>query len=83
MAASAFRFAVNPIDPTEGSAFWAAGRVPTDVTGISYVLPAGVLVPATISADGYWIAMYHVDGRDLADGNADDWEGSGQDHSPL
>ena len=30
-------------------------------------------MPATIGADGSWMAMYSVDGRDLADGNTADW----------
>ncbi len=74
-ATSSFWFATNPIDATEGASFWAAGRVPANVTGITYVLPGGVRVPATIAADGHWMAMYSVDGKDLApQENTADWD---------
>jgi hypothetical protein len=73
-AESSFWFAVNPIDATGGSSFWAAGRVPGDVTSIEYVLPGEKSVPAQISADGYWMAMYHVDGKDLAQGTVSTWD---------
>jgi len=38
---------------------WAAGRVPDDVTGISYRLPGGRAVGATITSAGYWMLKYH------------------------
>ncbi|MFT4164439.1 MAG: hypothetical protein QM650_04285 [Microlunatus sp.] len=73
IAKSSFRFAVNLISATEGSAFWATGRVPADVTAISYALPGHVTVPATLGADGFWMAMYHVDLADLATGDVSTW----------
>jgi hypothetical protein len=73
-AESGFWFAVNPIDANGGSSFWASGRVPAEVTSITYVLPSGDKVPAVISAEGYWMAMYHVDGKDLAAGSVSTWD---------
>ncbi len=74
IAKSSFWFAVNPISATEGSAFWAAGRVPTDVTAITYELPGNVTVPASLGKDGSWMAMYHVDQADLATGDVSTWD---------
>lgn len=74
LARSSFFFAVNPIAATDGASFWAAGRVPADVTAITYVLPGGVEVPAALGEDGHWMAMYAVNGRDLDVGDVADWK---------
>jgi len=74
-AKSSFYFAINPIEATEGASFWAAGRVPEDVSAITYVLPGGVSVAAEISDTGSWMAMYHVDGKDLGvEADVSDWD---------
>lgn len=74
LAKSSFWFAVNSIEATDGSSFWAAGRVPDDVTAITYELPGDIVVPATLTADGTWMVMYHRDGADLADGDVSSWD---------
>jgi hypothetical protein len=56
---SAFFFAVNPIGDTGASSLWAAGRVPTDVSAITYRLPGDREVAATISERGYWMLKHH------------------------
>jgi hypothetical protein len=71
---ASFFFAVNPIDISGGSSLWAAGRVPTDVSAITYRLPGNREVAATIDDDGYWMLMYHTDGVDIAEGNVATWE---------
>ena len=73
-ARSSFWFAVNPIDATDGTSFWAAGRVPADVTSITYRLPGGVTVPADLSPTGHWMVMHHVDGEDLSSGKVSTWD---------
>ncbi|MET1004383.1 MAG: hypothetical protein ABWX96_02475 [Propionibacteriaceae bacterium] len=74
LTAKAFYFAQNPIDATAGASLWAAGRVPQDVTKISYRLPGDRDVAATIDRDGYWMVKYHVDGADIAEGNVSTWD---------
>ena len=73
---SSFSFAVNPIGDTGAESLWAAGRVPKDVTAISYRLPNGVVVPAKLDRDGYWMIKYHTaTGEPLDDEeNVKDWE---------
>lgn len=71
---SSFFFALNPIETSGGSSLWAAGRVPTDVSAITYRLPGNRDVAATIDDDGYWMLMYHTDGADIAEGNVATWE---------
>jgi hypothetical protein len=72
VAKPSFYFAVNPIGET-GSSLWAAGKVPADVSAISYRLPGGRNVPATIDHNGYWMLMYHS-ATDIATGNVTRWE---------
>ena len=67
-----FYFAENPIEATGGSSLWAAGRVPSDVSAITYRLPGNRDVAARIENDGYWMMMFHTDG-DLAEGGVQDW----------
>lgn len=55
---SAFSFAVNPIGTTGAQSLWAAGRVPDDVSAISYRLPGNRNVAASID-DGYWMLKHH------------------------
>jgi hypothetical protein len=75
VAKRSFFFAVNPIDGTPGASLWAAGKVPTDVSAISYRLPGGRDVAATINRNGYWMLMYHSDTADIGpESNATDWE---------
>jgi hypothetical protein len=72
---SAFYFAVNPIGSTGNESLWAAGRVPKDVTAISYRLPNGEDVAATLNPDGYWMIKHHTSGgKQLAEGNSLDWD---------
>ena len=71
---SSFYFALNPIAANDGVSLWAAGRVPSDVTGISYALPGGRDVAAEMDKDGYWMVKFHLDGADLASGNVSGWD---------
>jgi hypothetical protein len=73
VAKPSFFFALNPIEAT-GESLWAAGKVPTDVSAISYRLPGGRDVPATINRNGYWMLMYHSTTTQIAEGNVADWE---------
>lgn len=70
---SSFTFAMNPIEATNGTSIWATGRAPDDVSKISFRLPDGRDVPATIDSNGYWMMKHHVNGADLATGNVADW----------
>jgi hypothetical protein len=70
---SAFYFALNPIGDSGGSSLWAAGRVPSDVSAITYRLPGKRDVAARINDDGYWMLMFHTDSADLVEGNVADW----------
>lgn len=72
---SAFFFAISPIGATGASSLWAAGRVPTDVSRITYRLPGGRQVPATIDDDGYWMVKHHsAPGEDIgSEDNSQDW----------
>lgn len=75
VAKRSFFFAVNPIDGTPGASLWAAGKVPTDVSAISYRLPGGRDVAATIDRNGYWMLMYHSDTANIGpESNVADWE---------
>jgi hypothetical protein len=75
VAKSSFYFAVNPIGSTPAASLWAAGKVPTDVSAISYRLPGGRDVAATIDNNGYWMLMYNSGTTPIADGsNVADWE---------
>ncbi len=72
---SAFYFAVNPIGSTGNESLWAAGRVRRTSRAISYRLPAGEEVAATLSSDGYWMIKHHTTGgKQLAEGNSLDWD---------
>ncbi len=73
LAKPSFYFAVNPIG-ANGASLWAAGKVPTDVSAISYRLPGGRSVAATIGHNGYWMLMYHSATTDIAPGNVTRWE---------
>lgn len=73
LAKSSFYFALNPIVDT-GESLWAAGRVPRDVTGISYRLPGKRDVAAEIGADGYWMVMYADEQAYLDEGDVADWD---------
>ena len=57
---AAFSFAVNPIGSTGASSLWAAGRVPNDVTAITYRLPGGEDIAASIDPRGYWMLKHHT-----------------------
>jgi hypothetical protein len=72
VARSSFYFALNPIEAT-GESLWAAGKVPSDVSAISYRLPGGRDVPATINKNGYWMLMFHSTTTLIAEGNVADW----------
>ena len=69
---SAFHFALNPIPVTDGESLWAAGRVPRDVTGISYRLPGGRDVAATINGAGYWMLKDHKAAPGITGGDVND-----------
>jgi hypothetical protein len=64
---------VNPIE-LAGESLWAAGKVPNNVSAITYRLPGGRDVPATINRNGYWMLMYHSTTTLIAEGNVADWE---------
>jgi hypothetical protein len=72
---SAFSFAVNPIGSTGAQSLWAAGRVPADVSSITYRLPGNRDVRATIDDDGYWMLKHHsADGEGIGtEENVADW----------
>jgi hypothetical protein len=75
VAQSSFYFAVNPIGSTPAASLWAAGKVPTDVSAISYRLPGGRDVTATLDENGYWMLMYNSGTTPIADGaNVADWD---------
>ena len=63
--AASFSFALNPIAVIGGESLWAAGRLPADVTKLSYRLPGKRDVAATIGPDGYWMMKFHQDGSSL------------------
>ena len=71
--ASTFHFALNPIASPGGESLWAAGRVPADVTAISYRLPGNHEVAATISASGYWMVKDHRSDPGYGEEKVDDW----------
>ena len=76
MAKSSFSFAINPIGDTGAESLWAAGRVPKDVTAISYRLPKGTEVAAKLDRDGYWMIKYHTAAGEHLDDeeNVKNWE---------
>ncbi|MFX4271138.1 hypothetical protein ACQBAR_11060 [Propionibacteriaceae bacterium Y1685] len=55
--AESFYFALQPTPDMRKSTLWAAGRVPDDVSKITYALPNGKSVDATIT-EGYWMVHY-------------------------
>jgi hypothetical protein len=63
-----FSVALAPIIETEGESIWASGRVPTDVTKITYGLPGGQIVDAQLNKEGYWMLEYLRSGSTLAPG---------------
>jgi hypothetical protein len=68
-----FYVALAPIVETEGESIWASGRVPTDVTKITYGLPGGQVVDAKLNKEGYWMFMFHSSGSTVAPGKVEDW----------
>lgn len=72
---SAFFFAVNPVGFSGAQSLWAAGRTPADVSAITYRLPGGQDVAATINAEGYWMLKHHsAAGEDIGPaGNVAEW----------
>lgn len=69
--AAAFGWALNPIG-AKGESLWAAGYLP-DTTLISYGLPDGSTVNATVSKAGYRMVKTHRPGAFDTEENVDDW----------
>lgn len=67
----AFHFALQAT-PDGDDALWAAGRVPSDVTEITYALPNGDAVDAVID-NGYWMVMYPGD-QAMGSGDPSEWD---------
>lgn len=66
-----FHFALQTA-PDDRETLWAAGRVPDDVTAITYALPNGDEAEAVIT-DGYWMVMYSND-EPLGTGDPTTWD---------
>lgn len=66
-----FHFALQTA-PDDQETLWAAGRVPDDVTAITYALPNGDEAEAVIT-DGYWMVMYSDD-EPLGTGDPATWD---------
>ena len=69
----AFYVALNPVNQTTAQSIWAAGRVPSDVTKITYRLPGGQVVEAKLNNDGYWMLMFHKSNLGIVPGTVEDW----------
>lgn len=68
---STFSWAHNPIGE-QGETLWAAGRLP-GVESITYRLPDGQQVPATIGSGGHWLVMARTATAFDTEQNVSDW----------